>query len=148
MSSTTHRHERVGEEIAHEINAMLAGELKDPRLEGSVIASEVRVQPDMKHARVFISVKGTTEEQTDAIRALEHAAGFIRHELVERLQLRRLPELHFALDLSEERVERIEQLLREVKKEEPAPNKVSKGRSARGKSKKRGKPSKKRKSSR
>jgi ribosome-binding factor A len=93
--------------------------LKDPRLEGSVIASEVRVQPDMKHARVFISVKGTSEEQAEAIKALEHAAGFIRHELVERLQLRRLPELHFALDLSEERVARIEQLLREVKKDEP-----------------------------
>jgi ribosome-binding factor A len=116
MSATNHRHERVGEEIAHEINAMLAGELKDPRLEGSVVASEVRVQPDMKHARVFISVKGTSEEQADAIKALEHAAGFIRHELVERLQLRRLPELHFALDLSEEQVERIEQLLKEVKK--------------------------------
>jgi len=42
MSLTNHRHERVGEEIAHEINAMLAGELKDPRLEGSVVASEVR----------------------------------------------------------------------------------------------------------
>lgn len=148
MSSTTHRHERVGEEIAHEINAMLAGELKDPRLEGSIIASEVRVQPDMKHARVFISVKGTTEEQTDAIKALEHAAGFIRHELVERLQLRRLPELHFALDLSEERVERIEQLLREVKKAEPVPVAIKKRELARSKSKKRGKPSKKSKSSR
>ncbi len=54
MSPANHRHERVGEEIAHEINAMLAGELKDPRLEVSVVASEVRVQPDMKHARVFI----------------------------------------------------------------------------------------------
>lgn len=148
MSSTTHRHERVGEEIAHEINAMLAGELKDPRLEGSIIASEVRVQPDMKHARVFISVKGTTEEQTDAIKALEHAAGFIRHELVERLQLRRLPELHFALDLSEERVERIEELLREVKKDEPAPIEVSKGKSAHAKTKKKAKPSTKKRSSR
>lgn len=117
MSSTNHRHERVGEEIAHEINAMLAGELKDPRLECSVIASEVRVQPDMKHARVFINVKGTSEEQNDAIKALEHASGYIRHELVERLQLRRLPELHFALDLSEERVERIEQLLKEMKQD-------------------------------
>jgi len=148
MSSTNHRHERVGEEIAHEINAMLAGELKDPRLEGSVIASEVRVQPDMKHARVFISVKGTNEEQSDAIKALEHAAGFIRHELVERLQLRRLPELHFALDLSEERVERIEQLLRAVKKDEPAPIEVRKSKSVRGKSKKKAKPSTKKKSSR
>ena len=148
MSSTTHRHERVGEEIAHEINAMLAGELKDPRLEGNIIASEVRVQPDMKHARVFISVKGTSDEQADAIKALEHAAGFIRHELVERLQLRRLPELHFALDLSEERVERIEQLLREAKKEEPVPMEIRKAEPVRRKSKRKRKPSTKKKSSR
>ena len=147
MSSTTHRHKRVGEEIVHEINAMLAGELKDPRLEGSVIASEVRVQPDMKHARVFISVKGTSEEQSDAIKALEHAAGFIRHELVERLQLRRLPELHFALDLSEERVERIEQLLREVKQDETVPLAISKREPARGKSKKKRKTAAKKRSS-
>ena len=94
---------------------MLAGELKDPRLEGNVCVSEVRVQPDMKHARVFISVKGTDQEQSDAIKALEHASGFIRHELIERLQLRRLPDLHFTLDLSQERVERIEALLKEMK---------------------------------
>ena len=119
MSPANHRHERVGEEIAHEINAMLAGELKDPRLEGSVVASEVRVQPDMKHARVFISVKGTNKEQSDAIKALEHASGFIRRELVERLQLRRVPELHFALDLSQEHVERIEELLKDLKKDNP-----------------------------
>lgn len=122
MSTTNHRHERIGEEIAHEINAMLAGELKDPRLEGMVVASEVRVQPDLKHARVFISVRGSDKEQKDAIKALEHASGFIRRELVERLQLRRLPELHFALDLSQEHVERIEQLLKDMKKEKRSPN--------------------------
>jgi ribosome-binding factor A len=117
MSTTNHRHERVGEEIAHEINAMLAGELKDPRLEGSVVISEVRVQPDMKHARVFVNVKGSNREQNDAIKALEHASAFIRREIIERLQLRRVPELHFTLDLSQEHVERIEQLLKEVKKD-------------------------------
>jgi ribosome-binding factor A len=120
MSPANHRHERVGEEIAHEINAMLAGELKDPRLEGSVIASEVRVQPDMKHARVFINVQGTNKEQSEAIKALEHASGYIRRELVERLQLRRVPELHFTLDLSQEHIERIEQLLKEMKKDKPS----------------------------
>jgi ribosome-binding factor A len=122
MTTTNHRHERVGEEIAHEINAMLAGELKDPRLEGSVVASEVRVQPDLKHARVFISVRGTSKEQSDAIKALEHASGFIRRELVERLQLRRVPELHFALDLSQEHVERIEELLKQMKKDKRSSN--------------------------
>jgi ribosome-binding factor A len=120
MTTTNHRHQRVGEEIAHEINAMLAGELKDPRLEGSVVVSEVRVQSDMKHARVFVHVKGSNKEQNDAIKALEHAAGFIRSELIERLQLRRLPEMHFTLDQSQEHVERIDQLLREMKKDKPA----------------------------
>jgi ribosome-binding factor A len=117
MSPANHRHLRVGEEIAHEINAMLVGELKDPRLEGMVVVSEVRVQQDMKHARVFISMQGTTKEQTDAIKALDHAAGYIRRELIERLQLRRVPELHFTLDISQEKVQRIEELLKEMKKD-------------------------------
>ena len=65
-------------------------------------------------------MRGTEKEQSDAIKALEHASGFIRSELIERIQLRRLPELHFALDLSEERVERIERLLKEVKKDKPS----------------------------
>jgi len=122
MSPDHHRHERVGEEIAHEINAMLAGELKDPRLEGNVCVSEVRVQPDMKHARVFVSVRTeNTKEQADAIKALEHATGFIRHELIERLQLRRLPDLHFTLDLSQEHMERIERLLKQMKSEKTTP---------------------------
>ena len=120
MSPTNHRHERVGEEIAHEINAMLAGELKDPRLEIMVVVSEVRVQPDMKHARVFVHVPGTSKEQSDAVKALEHASGYIRSEIIERLQVRRLPELHFALDLSQDHVQRVEQLLKEVKKDKPA----------------------------
>jgi len=120
MSAGNHRHERVGEEIAHEINAMLAGELKDPRLEGNVVASEVRVQPDMKHARIFVSVQGSEKERTDAIKALEHASGFIRSELVERLPLRHAPELHFTLDLSQEHAERVEQLLKEMKKDKPS----------------------------
>jgi ribosome-binding factor A len=118
MTPDHHRHERVGEEIAHEINAMLAGELKDPRLEGNVCVSQVRVQPDMKHARVFVSVRSeNNKEQSDAIKALEHASGYIRHELIERLQLRRLPDLHFTLDLSQEHMERIEQLLKQMHSE-------------------------------
>src|SRR2546430_8592626 len=60
--------------------------------------------------------RSTLFPYTTLFRSLEHAAGFIRRELVERLQLRRLPELHFALDFSEQHVERIEQLLKEMKK--------------------------------
>ena len=66
----------------------------------------------------YVSVRTEdSKEQTDAIKALEHAAGYIKHELVERLQLRRVPDLHFTLDLSQEHVERIEQLLKQMKAE-------------------------------
>lgn len=120
MTTVNHRSERIAEEIAHEINAMLAGELKDPRLECSVVVSEVRLAPDMRHARIFIVVRASEKEQQDAIKALDHASGFIRHELVERLQLRRMPDLHFTLDKSEEYSERIERLLKSMKKDNPS----------------------------
>lgn len=120
MTTVSHRRERIGEEIAHEINAMLAGELKDPRLEISVVVNEVRIAPDGRNARVFVGARGTEAEQRGAIKALEHAANFIRHEILERLQLRRVPELHFSLDNSQEYTERIDQLLKEMKKDSPS----------------------------
>jgi len=116
MTVAGHRHERVAEEIAHELSTMLAGELKDPRLEGALTVTEVRVSPDLKRARVYVSVVGDEAEKKRAIKGLEAAAGFIRHELTERLQLRRMLELHFQLDRSEEYGQRIEELLRQTKK--------------------------------
>jgi ribosome-binding factor A len=117
MTVGGHRHERVAEEIHHEVGAMLAGELKDPRLSGIVTVTEVRVSPDLKQARIFVSVLGSEEEQTQAMKALEAAAGFIRRELFERLPMRRTPELHFSLDRSEEYRERIESLLKQTKQQ-------------------------------
>ena len=115
MTVAGHRHERVAEEIHHEISAMLAGELKDPRLAGMVAVTEVRVSPDLKQARVYVSINGNETEQAAAMKGLEAAAGFIRHELAERIQMRRSPELHFVLDRSEEYADRIERLLKEAK---------------------------------
>jgi ribosome-binding factor A len=119
MTVAGHRHERVAEEIRHELGAMVAGELKDPRLAGLVTITEVRVTPDLKHARVFVSVMGSEAEQKRTIQGLVAASGYIRHELTERIRLRRAPEVHFILDHSEEYSQRIEDLLRQTKK--PAP---------------------------
>jgi ribosome-binding factor A len=115
---TTHRHERLAEEIRQEIEVMLAGELKDPRLEGSVNVTEVRLAPDLRSARVFVTVAGSPGERQATLRGLEAAAGYVRHELAERLQLRRSPELLFLLDRSEEYGQHIDELLRQVKKPE------------------------------
>src|SRR5437899_6478473 len=92
MTVAGHRHERVAEEIRHEVSAMLAGELKDPRLAGLVTVTEVRVSPDLKQARIYVSVMGTQAEQTSTLRGLAAAAGYVRHELTERLQVRRSEE--------------------------------------------------------
>jgi ribosome-binding factor A len=115
MTIPGHRHERIGEEIRHELAIMVAGELKDPRIEGLVTVTEVRVTPNLKHARVFVSVMGSEAEQSRTIRGLVAAMGYIRHELTERLQIRRAPEIHFILDHSEEYSQRIEELLRQTK---------------------------------
>jgi ribosome-binding factor A len=115
MTIAGHRHERVAGEIRQEISATLAGELKDPRLATFATVTEVRMTPDLKQAKVYVSVMGTEAEQAAAIKGLTAAAGFIRHELSERLQLRRAPELLFLLDRSEEYGQHIDELLRRTK---------------------------------
>lgn len=119
MIAPGHRHERVAEEIRHEVSILLSGELKDPRIAGLVTVTEVRVSPDLRQARVFVTVMGTDAEQASTLKGLQAASGFVRRELTERLGLRRSLEVHWILDKSEEYGERIEDLLRQVKKDEP-----------------------------
>jgi ribosome-binding factor A len=115
MAVAGHRHERLAEEILHEVSSMLAGELKDPRLAGILTVTEVRVSPDLKHARIFVSVTGSEAERASTLAGLAAAAGYVRHQLTERLRLRRGPEVHFLLDRSEEYGQHIEELLRQTK---------------------------------
>lgn len=111
-----HRVERIAEEIRNEVSLMLAGELKDPRLAGTVTITEVRVTPDLRTVRVYVSLSDEDQtERASTLAGLQAAKGYVRHELVERLQLRRAPEVLFILDQSEEIGDRIDQLLRNVK---------------------------------
>jgi ribosome-binding factor A len=115
MTLQGHRPERVAEEIRNEVSLMLAGELKDPRLALPLNVTEVRVAPGMRQVRVFVELDGSEQERAAAFEGLNAAAGFIRHELVERLQLRRAPEILFVLDRSEEYAKHINELLQKVK---------------------------------
>ena len=91
-----YRPERIAEEIRNEVSLMLAGELKDPRLAVPLIVTEVRVAPGMRTVRVFVQLEGDTTERAEALKGLKAASGYIRHELVERLRLRRAPEICFS----------------------------------------------------
>jgi ribosome-binding factor A len=111
---TTHRPERIAEEIRNEVSLLLAGELKDPRLAAPVMVTEVRVASGMRTVRVFVELAGTPEERATTLAGLKAAAGYVRHELVERVRLRRAPEIIFIADQSQEYGRHIDDLLNEV----------------------------------
>lgn len=118
MTLAGHRPERIAEEIRHEVSLMLAGELKDPRLAAGLELTEVRVSPDLRQVRVYVHVLGGEAERASALAGLEAASGYVRHELVERLQLRRAPEISFVNDESEEYGAKIDALLRKTHSEQ------------------------------
>ena len=110
-----HRTERIAEEVRNEVSLMLAGELKDPRLAAPVVVTEVRLGAGMRTVRIFVSLAGDQAERATTLEGLQAARGFVRHELVDRLHLRRAPDVIFMLDDSEDYGNRIENLLRKAK---------------------------------
>jgi len=108
MTST--RTARVARQVQQELSQILEEQLKDPRV-GMVTLTSVQMTPDLRLARVYFSRLGDAKERRDAHAALEHAAGFLRRELGQRLRLRYLPELRFFIDDSLERYDRISELL-------------------------------------
>ena len=98
----------LGEEIQN---------LKDPRV-GFATVTAVRVTPDLRLARVFVSVMGTAEEQETSMKALQKAAPHLRAELGRQVRLKYSPELRFELDHGPEEAQRLEEILRTIHKEE------------------------------
>jgi ribosome-binding factor A len=114
--SGARRPERLAEQIREEVTLIIAGELEDPRV-ASVTVTEVRLSPDRRHAKIYVSVSGNDQEVKGSLAALKHASGFIRYQLGSVLRMKRTPELHFVYDETDENAARIEQLLsEEVKK--------------------------------
>jgi ribosome-binding factor A len=110
----SYRTDQVGEQVREEIMSIIRRDLKDPRI-GFVSITAVRMSPDLRQARVRVSVMGTPDEQKASIDGLVSARGLIRHELGRRLQnLRFSPELRFELDPSIEYAVHIDKLLKEV----------------------------------
>lgn len=113
----THRSERVSEALREELGEIIAYEMSDPRV-GSAVVTGVHVSPDLKHAQVHVGFTDNTEA-SEALRALEGARGFLRREVARRLELYRIPELHFDADISAQLGERMETLLKRVRRGRP-----------------------------
>ena len=111
-----HRTERTADTLREEIAQIVGYELEDPRL-SSVTVTDVRIAADRRTARVYVTVAGDEEEHKAALRALRHAAPYVRKQLGLTLNLPRTPELHFVRDRVEEEGERVDHLLDEIERE-------------------------------
>ncbi|MDQ2899124.1 MAG: 30S ribosome-binding factor RbfA, partial [Acidobacteriota bacterium] len=79
---------KVSEAVREELSEIIGFELNDPRI-ASVDINAVQVSADMRHARIKVGIRGDDKEQKEALAALDHASGYLRHELATRLDLRK-----------------------------------------------------------
>lgn len=110
------RTEKV-QKLAREILAEQIQSLKDPRIGFATIVA-VRISADLRHARVFVSVLGSEDQQKDTMKGLRSATPHLRTELGRQMRMKYLPELTFELDHGVEDAERIELLLRQIHEQE------------------------------
>lgn len=92
----THRAERLSEAIREELSEIIGYETGDPRLL-TVTVTGVHLSPDLRHARISVNV-GNVPDQQEPLKALDAARRYLRRELASRLEIYRIPDLHFELD--------------------------------------------------
>ena len=109
----TARTDQLDQLLRQEIAEIVTREVADPRIGFATITS-VETTPDLRHAKVWVSVIGQPAERTAAVAALGRAMPFVRHELGRTLRIKRVPDLHVQLDDTAERGTRVLQLLDEL----------------------------------
>jgi ribosome-binding factor A len=107
------RMRRVDVAMRQVLGDALAQEVKDPRI-GFVTVTDVKTSPDLRHARVYVSVLGTDEEQEATLDGLRSAHGFLQGRVAGELRLKRTPELQFELDHTAETAARLQRLIEEA----------------------------------
>lgn len=100
MRKNSIKNTRINGEVQKELSKLIATEIKDPRIHPMTSVVAVEVAPDLKHAKVFISVLGEEEEREETYKGLKSAAPFLRSQLAKTINLRNTPELTFIMDQS------------------------------------------------
>jgi len=113
MAREYSRASRLGDQIQRDLSDLIRLELKDPRVR-MVTITAVEVMRDLSHARVFVTSLAGEAATQESIRALRHAAGFLRSRLAQSLTSRVVPELDFVYDESIERGARLSRLIDEA----------------------------------
>jgi ribosome-binding factor A len=113
------RTQRIGDRIREELSEMLLMEVSDPRLDGISI-TDVEVDRELAYANVYVSALEGESRWQEILAGLEHAQGYLRHELSHRIDLRTFPRLRFRWDPTLERAEKIERLIASLHEETSA----------------------------
>jgi ribosome-binding factor A len=106
-----HRLLKVNESVREVVSAVIAEGLKDPRV-GFVTVTGVETSPDLRHAKVFVSVLGGERERTATLDGLKASHGYLQARVNEALHMKRTPQLTFVYDETTDKAMRIERLLR------------------------------------
>ena len=104
------RANRIADRIRDELSEMLIQEISDPRLSG-ISVTDVTVDRELAYAEIYVSALEGVARSEDVLMGLEHAQGYIRRELSQRIELRVFPRLRFHWDATFERAEKIEKLI-------------------------------------
>jgi ribosome-binding factor A len=113
MAPPEWRTARLAEQIRIEVEEIVTGELKDPRI-GSVTITQVLLSPDVRHVRVLVTLLGDEGDRSEILEGLASSAGFVSHEVARRLQMRRTPEVVFVPDRGAEAEQRVRELLHKI----------------------------------
>jgi ribosome-binding factor A len=116
----TRRADRVAEAVRVEVATFLTESAKDPRIVGFVTVTGAEVSPDLRHARVYVSVLGSETEKQATFDGLDSVASHLRSRVARQLRLRVAPEIQFKEDDTVARAARIESLLADVKRQDEA----------------------------
>ena len=114
----TRRMDRVNVLLRQEISRVLTTGIKDPRITSIVSVTQVDASPDLRNARVGVSVLGDEAQKQSTLKALRSASGFIHREMRGKLSLRSMPSLDFYVDDS---IERGAELLEKIMELSPGP---------------------------
>lgn len=112
------RPQRLALQIRQEVSLLISRDMKDRRI-GFVTVTGVRLSPDLRHAKIFISVMGSPEsEKEETVEILNRATGWIRRELGQKIRVKFLPDIEFFTDLSQDYGEKIDRLIDKIHEHE------------------------------
>jgi ribosome-binding factor A len=115
MAKNEARLNRINEELRKELSSILAYDLKNPNITGMLSVTKVKITPDFKYAKVYVSILNS-KDIDKTMQGLKESAGFIRSKIAKSINLRITPELVFEIDDSLEYGARIDNILKDLKK--------------------------------